>query len=204
MAPGHRQDPPTLRHSIRNLGQLCPLWSWAPATSLRRSPPRSHLHPRTRRRRAGPASPAPRCRPPPSAARDGREEAAGLSGPGHSPFSRAGSGLRSPSPRKGPGPGYSQHPPAPASTPKAAAAPHAGADTYLIVSLQVLPGELQHLLLGGCPVVVACGFLGTGRERGACQFLCQRQSCGMGCWGVLTGRGSKSCSCRRQRSRWKR
>lgn len=180
MAPGHRQNPPTLRHSIRNLGRLCPLWSWAPATSLRRSPPRSHLHPRTRRRRAGPAPPAPRCHPPPSAARDGQEEAAA---PATAPSPGLVRGSDPPPQGRALAQGtHSTHPHQPAP-PKAAAAPRAGADTYLIVSLQVLPGELQHLLLGGCPVVVACGFLGIGRERGACQLLCQRQSCGMGCWG---------------------
>jgi len=72
---------------------------------------------------------------------------------------------------------HSTHPhhPAPQKHP---AAPRTG--VYLVVSLQVLPGEVQHLLLGGRPVVVARGFLGTGRERGPRQLLRRRHGCGTG------------------------
>lgn len=189
---------------IRNLGRLCPPWSWVPATTLRRSPPRSRLRPQIRRQRAGSVPLSPRRRPPPSAARDRQEEAAGLSGPVRSLFSRAGLGVRLPAQGRAlPWGTHSTHPHHPAP-PEAPGCIRARDVIYLVVSLQVLPGEVQHLLLGSRPVVVAHGFLGTGRERGLRQPLCCRQSQGTGAWGVLTGRGSKSSSCRRQRSRWKR
>lgn len=190
MAPGGRQRPPYApRHDppgpgIRNLRQLCPPWSWAPATTPRRSLPRSRLRLQTRRPRAGPAGPAPRRRPPPSAARDGEEEAA-----------RPNVRLLRPLLGSGPQGRTQKHP----------KVPQARAVTYLIISLQVLPGEVQHLLLGGCPVVVAHGFLGTGGEQGPRQPPQNARTTGWGPGGgALTGRGSKSSSCRCQRSRWKR
>lgn len=65
--------------------------------------------------------------------------------------------------RRGPALGYPQPPPAwdPQKQPLKVVV------THLIISLQVLPGELQHLLLRSRPVVVVHGFLGTGwGERG--------------------------------------